>query len=188
MDEKILIENAKKGDKKAFEALIIPYERRLFQSALVLMSNKPDAEDVTQETLLIIYKKLYQFRGESKFYTWASRILINMCNKFRWKRKRRFDVYGKYSGNEFRYNKEIIKEWKQKHGNLHIVAKVLEKLENIYREVLYYLYFEGLSYEEIADVLRCSIGTIKSRIFNAKKKFKEIYESEQFDDEKALIK
>jgi len=65
----------------------------------------------------------------------------------------------------------------EKHGNLHIVAKVLEKMDKIYREVLYYLYFEGLSYEEIADVLRCSVGTVKSRIFNAKKKFKEIYEA-----------
>jgi len=179
MSDLELANRARTGDKAAFEELVRLYEKRLYYAALSILGNTTDAEDAVQDTFVNAYRFLKYFKGESTFYTWVSRIMINNCRRTFKRKKRWYQVLTGYSDDKNKYGDELVEKWKEKDDNLYLVGKTLEKMDLKDRELLHYLFFEDLKYEEIAEILKCSIGTIKSRVFYSKKKFKEAFIIEQ---------
>ncbi|MBN1515838.1 sigma-70 family RNA polymerase sigma factor [Candidatus Sumerlaeota bacterium] len=167
------------GDHELFEILVRRYQDRVYNTALRLIGNADDAADITQEVFLNCFRKIDLFRGDSEFLTWLYRITVNMV-KNRWTYRERRG-YGKtYSLFDVEHEDDRPLEAKLKSTSPgpHDLARdrelkdiLMEKMGEIdpdYREVLVLRCVEQLSYEEIADVLNTSIGTVKSRIHRAR--------------------
>ena len=187
MSDLEIANRAKTGDKAAFEELVKLYEKRLYYAALTITGNTADAEDVVQDSFVNAHRYLKHFRGESSFYTWISSIMINNSRRVLKRRKRWYQVATGYIEEKTKFGDELVKKWKEKDDNLFLVGKTLQVMDPKDRELLYYLFFEDLKYEEVAEILKCSIGTIKSRVFYAKKKFKTAFIVEQKRFKDALI-
>ena len=173
-------------DRDLFGRLIAPYEKRLFAVVLGFVGNSEDALEVSQETLIKAFKSLHKFKGESSFFTWLYRIAHNASCDYMRKNKRFREVMSEYR------DVELDKEAHQ--GERDVLGELLNrelgdklkdavaKLDVKHRNVLILREVEGLSYEEIADVVGCSKGTIMSRLFNARRKVQKII-IEQSDEE-----
>ena len=174
-----LVQRAATGDQRAFELLVIKYQRRLQRLIGRMVRDSDLVEDIAQETFIRAYRALSQFRGESQFYTWLYRIAVNTTKKFLQERKRSptmsdrafvsnddndetFRAVGEPSTEETPESVLAAKE---------IAAAVnsgLEALPLDLRQALTLREIEGLSYEEIAAVMDCPMGTVRSRIFRAR--------------------
>ena len=181
-----LANRAKKGDKKAFEELVKLYEKRLYYAALGITRNQTDAEDAVQETFVNAYRFIKSFKGDSSFYTWASSIMMNNCRHILRRKKRWFQILTGYSEERTKFGDELAEKWKERDSNLYLVGQTLKKMPENDRKLLYYLFFESLKYEEIAVIMKCSIGTVKSRVFYVKRKFKDAFVIEQKRYQSAL--
>ncbi|OGF48864.1 MAG: hypothetical protein A2231_08540 [Candidatus Firestonebacteria bacterium RIFOXYA2_FULL_40_8] len=179
MSDLELANRAKGGDKAAFEELVRLYEKRLYYAALGILRNESDAQDAVQDSFVNAYRFLKHFKGESSFYTWISSIMINNCRRTFKRKKRWYQVLTGYSDDKNKFGAELVEKWKEKDDNLYLVGKTLEKMDYKDRELLYYVFFEELQYEEIAEILKCAIGTVKSRVFYSKEKFKTAFIIEQ---------
>ena len=173
--ENILIERAKNGDLEAFEALIIDYEQLVYNIIYRLMGNPEDTYDLSQETFIKVYTKINQFDGTSKFSTWLYRIATNTClDELRRRRgKETFSLDQKIEGEEGsvhpeQENKIVEKEKAQ------IIQKALSEVNEKNREVLVLRDIQQLSYDEIAEILKISLGTVKSRIARGRQQVKKI--------------
>lgn len=173
LDEQ-LVARVQKGDKRAFELLVRKYQYKIVQLVGRLVG-EADAQDVAQETMIKAYRALSGFRGQSAFYTWLYRIGINTAKNHIVSRARRpsnqdIDVsdaeqYGHTSHLSDIDTPEAMllsEEIRQK------VAEVIQKLPDDLRQAITLRELEGLSYEEIAQVMDCPIGTVRSRIFRAR--------------------
>ncbi len=180
--EQELIKRAQNGDVAAFESLIEEYQKRIFSIAYRMVSNPEDAADLTQEVIVKIFKNLDKFQGNAKFSTWVYRIATNTCLDELKKNKR----YTTYS-----LDKEIETEEGSLMGELPdkgptpeqaaekkaiqtAVREAIGKLPTDHKKVMILRDLQGLSYEEIADVVGCSVGTVKSRISRARENLKKI--------------
>lgn len=168
-----LIQRALDGDSAAFDQLLAPYRRRLFKHILAIVKDPSDAEDVLQDTSLRIYRGLRNFRGEASFYTWIFRIGYNCAIEFSTQR-RRLDEHGPCYHAQDGYadwepvqcdDPESLVSGRQMAATL---SAALDAMCPEYREALIMRGFDGLSYDEIADAMRCPIGTVKSRISSAR--------------------
>jgi RNA polymerase sigma-70 factor (ECF subfamily) len=157
LKENILINLAKNGDKEAFVSLIKNVEKRLFKIAYTICPE--EAEDILQETYLEAYLGIKRFKGNSSFYTWIYRIMMNTI----YKRNRKKSIQVKLQ-KIIPQNDEELKE---------IIRSALKKLPPKYNEVLTLFYFEGCSIKEISEILNIREGTVKSRLFKAKKILKK---------------
>lgn len=171
-----LVERARQGDKMAFDMLVTKYERRLFRLVMRLLNNQSEAEDVVQETFIKAYRALPQFRGESAFYTWLYRIGINTARNFLDTRGRQIpfsadirveDMTFHEEGGNFRdiETPESLLASKQV---AQTVSMAMDELPDDLRTALSLREIEGLSYDEIASIMACPIGTVRSRIFRAR--------------------
>jgi len=188
-DERELIKKAQSGDVDAFEEIVKLYEKRVYSLALRMTQNPQDAFDASQEVFIKIYNFLPSFKWESSFYTWVYRITVNKCIDINRKLKRQrtfsidaqdedspaFDIPDEVHSPESRYGKKEAME---------AVMKALDKLSDEHKAVIILRDIKGLSYLEIADVVDCSEGTVKSRISRAREKLREILEKKGnfFDD------
>ena len=174
----LLVERAVAGDHKAFEMLVIKYQKRIQRLIGRMVRDVDLVEDIAQETFIRAYRALGQFRGEAQFYTWLYRIAINSAKKALMDLKRNPTV----SENFFKSDDEdetspieneltssetpdavlASKEIAQ------IINAALEALPEELRMAVTLREIEGLSYEEISDVMNCPIGTVRSRIFRAR--------------------
>ena len=173
-----LVERAVAGDKKAFELLVIKYQRRIQRLIGRMVRDVDLVEDIAQETFIRAYRALAQFRGDAQFYTWLYRIAVNTAKKFLMDLKRNPTV----SENSFKSDDDdetspieneltspdtpdavlASKEIAQ------IINAALEALPEELRQAITLREIEGFSYEEIADAMNCPIGTVRSRIFRAR--------------------
>jgi RNA polymerase sigma-70 factor (ECF subfamily) len=158
LKENILINLAKNGDKEAFVSLIKNVEKRLFKIAYTI--SPEEAEDILQETYLEAYLGIKRFKGNSSFYTWIYRIMMNRIYKRN--RKKSFKVKLQKI---IPQNDEELKE---------IIRSAIKKLPPKYNEVLTLFYFEEHSTKEISEILNIREGTVKSRLFKAKKILKKL--------------
>ncbi|HOL21967.1 MAG TPA: RNA polymerase sigma factor [bacterium] len=172
MDEKRLIKLAQQGNVEAFVDLLHYYEPRLKNTAFALYPD--EMEDILQDTYLAAFKGVRKFRGNSSFYTWIYRIMLNIAyKKFRKQNRKKilFTRINKYSAPPpISETHNIQKE---------MVRNAVARLPLKYKEIITLYYFEGLSIEDIAVNLNINEGTVKSRLFNARKilkKFIEPYE------------
>ncbi|MCL2336734.1 MAG: sigma-70 family RNA polymerase sigma factor [Firmicutes bacterium] len=179
MDQiKLLVDKAKKGDPEAFEQLVITYQDRVYRLCYQLTGNYADAQDLSQNVFIKAYRALPNFRNEADLGTWLHRITVNLfINE---KRKRKPDVYldSPVQTDEGSMSRlavsndagpEEIYEQKEFHN---LVRSALEELSPEHRTVLVLREIEGYSYDEIAAMLNCSLGTIKSRINRGRQSLK----------------
>lgn len=181
MQESELIKQAKKGDVAAFEELVRLHEKKVYTIAYKYMSNYEDAGDITQETFIKAFQVIHTFRGESSFGTWVSRIAANKALDELRKRKK-FQITSLEEEIELEagsVNKEIAAEdatpeecyLQQETGEY--LQNLLDAMREEYKVVIIMREIEGRTYEEIAESLNCSLGTVKSRLSRARNYLKE---------------
>ena len=187
MDETILIQKSQRGDMDAFEQLLLRYEKKVYTIAYKYMGNAEDASDLAQEALIKAYQSIGTFRGESSFGTWIGRITANKCLDELRKRKKMqtTSLDEEVNLEEGSVQKEIVSErdTPEQHTirqeTVHYVQQKLQQMKEEYRMVLVLRELEGHSYEDIADMLNCSLGTVKSRISRARNYLKELVLADQ---------
>ena len=166
--EKSLINLVKKGDKKAYEVLVLQYQDRLVFSVYKFLKDYELAQDIAQEAFVKAFKNIEKFRGDSSFYTWIYRIAINTAKNFLSSKSRKSEVYDdeimelKLSESAVTSeNPENILEAEELRS---IMMVAIQGLPDDIRSTLSLREFDGLSYEQIAEVQNCPIGTVRSRI------------------------
>ena len=175
----LLVERAKRGDQRAFEMRVVKYQRRIERLISRMVRDDGLVEDVAQETFIRAYRALPQFRGESAFYTWLYRIAVNTAKKLLVERKRdplisESTLVSHDDGDETSRVENELSDGETPEAVLaskEIAATVnaaIDALSEDLRQAIVLREIEGLSYEEIADVMNCPIGTVRSRIFRAR--------------------
>ena len=173
-----LVERVQRGDKQAFDLLVIKYQRKLARLLSQFIRDAAEVEDVTQETFIKAYRALPSFRGESAFYTWLYRIGINTAKNFLVTQGRRaptmtsagFDIEDAENfeeGSQLREMNTPESELMSKQI-AETVNQTLQELPEELRKAITLREIEGISYEEIATIMNCPIGTVRSRIFRAR--------------------
>jgi RNA polymerase sigma-70 factor (ECF subfamily) len=174
-----LIERVKLGDKRAFEMLVIKYQRRIERLIARMVRDVDLVPDIAQETFIRAYRALPQFRGESAFYTWLYRIAVNTAKKALMELKRdplvsESAYASRDDDDETSRVENELSDGETPEGLLaskEIAAAVnaaIEALSEDLRQAITLREIEGLSYEEIAEAMNCPIGTVRSRIFRAR--------------------
>ncbi len=176
-----LVERAQKGDKRAFEVLVMKYQRKLARLLSRMVRDPAEIEDITQESFIKAYRALPQFRGESAFYTWLYRIAVNTAKNYLVARGRRAPTTTEFSNEEAEgfEDAELLRDIATPDAELQTkqiaaaVNKAVEALPEELRTAITLREIEGLSYEEIAQMMDCPIGTVRSRIFRAREAIAE---------------
>lgn len=165
------------GDTDAFEAIVTEYEKNVYNLALKMTGNTEDAADLSQETFIKAFHSLGSFRGDSKFSVWLYRIVSNVCLDFLRGRSRRQTVSlstededGEEAQLDIPDERQTPELLLEKRMTREAVRRGLAQLPPEPRQILLLREIQGLSYEEIASVLGIESGTVKSRIFRARKK------------------
>jgi len=169
IDERELIAKIAKKDQNAFQTFFYIYKNRLYYYFYKLLENQEDAEELTMETFFRIYRNAGTFRGESKVSSWVFGIARRVCLEHLKEKNRSIKTLEIYEG-------DAVSEGSPINEDVELVRKAIEKLAPYEREVLFLAYYEELPYEDIAKVLDIPVGTVKSRVFNAKAKLKRIIE------------
>ena len=169
IDERELIAKIAKKDQNAFQTFFYIYKNRLYYYFYKLLENQEDAEELTMETFFRIYRNAGTFRGESKVSSWVFGIARRVCLEHLKEKNRSIKTLEIYEG-------DAVSEGSPINEDVELVRKAIEKLAPYEREVLFLAYYEELPYEDIAKVLDIPLGTVKSRVFNAKAKLKRIIE------------
>ncbi|MCB9727664.1 MAG: sigma-70 family RNA polymerase sigma factor [Deltaproteobacteria bacterium] len=181
-DDRQLVERIVAGDHKAFRVLVERYQRRVYAVAFGIMRNPDTAMDVTQDAFVKVYKHLPNFKGDSAFYTWMYRIVVNLCidKKRRAKKAAEVDYDDTLSHGSDRFtdgptlasihidspHRALQRQELREH-----MGEALEQLSDAHREILILREVDGLSYEELSEVLDIPKGTVMSRLFHARKNF-----------------
>lgn len=177
-----LVERIQRGDKQAFNLLVVKYQRKLARLVSQFIRDSAAVEDVTQEAFIKAYKALPTFRGESAFYTWLYRIGINTAKNFLVSQGRRAPTTVDGFDNEDAENFEDggkLREMNTPESELmskqiaQTVNNTLATLPEELRTAIVLREIDGLSYEEIANAMNCPIGTVRSRIFRAREAISE---------------
>ncbi|SFU52774.1 RNA polymerase, sigma-24 subunit, RpoE [Nitrosomonas eutropha] len=172
-----LVERVQQGDKRAFDLLVIKYQRRLARLLSRFVRDPAEVEDITQETFIKAYRALASFRGDSAFYTWLYRIGVNTAKNFLVSQGRKqpvtitgFDAEDAENFEGADQLREVNTPESELMGKqvAQTVNQALEALPEELRTAITLREIEGLSYEEIADIMNCPIGTVRSRIFRAR--------------------
>jgi len=167
------------GDEKAFNLLAQKYQKKIYWHTRRMLGNHLDADEVTQEVLIVIYNQLKKFNFNSALYTWIYRITSTRCINFINKQKiKKFFYLDDTENNNLKYDEEILPNLEAKE-KLVKLDKVLAKLPAKQKEVFSLRHFEDLSYEEISEITGKSIGGLKANYFHALKKVMEMYGDEK---------
>lgn len=179
VDEVKAIERFKSGDNSAFSELVRKYQDRIYSLCRYMLDNPQDADDAAQDTFIKAFQGLASYSPTASFYTWLYRIAVNTCLDHKRKlslRRLFFSAPDNASPDTFPSqlpNPEAALETKQSMQSLQIA---LNRLSMKLRTVIVLKEVEGLSYEEVAEVLDVSVGTVKSRISRARDELKKIIE------------
>lgn len=176
-----LVERVQRGDKHAFDLLVSKYQRRLGRLISRFVRDPAEAEDVTQDAFIKAYRALPGFRGESAFYTWLYRIGINTAKNHLLANKRRPPTSTPFDAEDSEGFEDagLLQEVSNPENELmskqvvDVVQQSLQQLPEDLRSALTLREIEGLSYEEIAGVMNCPVGTVRSRIFRAREAIAE---------------
>lgn len=171
-----LVERAQQGDKHAFELLVAKYQRKLARLLSRLIRDPAEIEDVSQEAFIKAYRALPSFRGDSAFYTWLYRIGINTAKNFLVSQGRRAPTTTDFNAEEAETFEDAdqLRDINTPENELMskqvaaTVNKAMEALPEELRTALTLREIEGMSYEDIATLMDCPIGTVRSRIFRAR--------------------
>jgi RNA polymerase sigma factor RpoE len=176
VDERELVKRARRGDLGAYDDLVRRYQERIYATVYHMTSNHEDANDLAQEAFIKAYHALKSFKGGSSFYTWVYRIAVNKTINFLKQRKNRSQL----SLDDLDYNVEhdpdlvalISDKTPRREVNLSELQEKLnaamQKLSEAHRLVVTLHDVQGLSHEEIARIMECNVGTVRSRLFYAR--------------------
>ncbi len=180
-DDNQLINRARKGDNKAFEELVLRYDRLVLNIAYSYRNDKDDADDIYQEVFIRVHKGLKNFQARSKFSTWLYRITINVCIEFKRKAKVRdhepLNNFDDENENTFSYASIIDSGEKTDQGVLdnetsRLIKCELEKLPKQLKMAFTLKYYQGFKIKEISEMMNCTEGTIKSYLFTSSRKLR----------------
>ncbi|NLW24969.1 MAG: sigma-70 family RNA polymerase sigma factor [Clostridia bacterium] len=182
-----LVTRSQQGDLDAFEDLVARYERKVYTIAYRFMGNHEDASDLAQEAFLKAYQSINKFRGDSSFATWISRIVVNVCKDELRKNKRNLQIsLDEQVWLEEGTVEKQVKDTRPTPEQVYEQNELKDYLQSLisgltpeYRMVIVLRDIQGYSYEEIAQILDCSLGTVKSRLNRARKLLREKIISEQ---------
>ena len=171
-----LVERAQRGDKQAFELLVSKYQRKLARLLSRFIRDATEVEDVTQEAFIKAYRALPTFRGDSAFYTWLYRIGINTAKNYLVAMGRRAPTTTEIDSEEAESfeDGDQLRDLNTPENEMmsrqvaETVNQTLETLPEELRSAITLREIEGLSYEDIASIMNCPIGTVRSRIFRAR--------------------
>lgn len=180
LSDRDLVERAKAGDRPAFALLVQRYQKRAFAVAFGMLHNRDDALDVVQDAFVKVHKHIGAFQGNASFYTWLYRIVANLCIDVRRRRSRRPEVAFEESvktDDAVAVGVDVAPSQRDTNpvDNLarrelrREMGKALDGLSENHRLILLLREVEGLSYEDLARVLKISKGTVMSRLFHARK-------------------
>ncbi len=171
-----LVARVQKGDKRAFDLLVLKYQRRIMRLLSRMVNDPGEVEDLTQETFIKAYRAMAQFRGESAFYTWLYRIAINTARNWQSSRSRRpllttqvetqdgetFDQIDNLTDISTPESEMVSRQV------VETVQSAIAALPEELRTAILLREIEGMSYDDIAQTMQCPIGTVRSRIFRAR--------------------
>ena len=179
-----LIERVKQGDVKAFEMLVVKYQRRIERLIARMVRDVDLVQDIAQESFIRAYRALPNFRGDSAFYTWLYRIVTNLCIDHIRKNKRHreleFDDGLRHDGEDGGVSALPLSslgdpaQVLQRREILDAVQDGLQYLSEKHRAVIVMRELQGMSYEEMAQAMKCSKGTIMSRLFHARRNMQKL--------------
>ena len=189
MDERLLVELLKKGDETAFRSVVETWQNMVFNTALGIVQNSEDAEDIAQETFLQVYQSIGSFKGESKFSTWLYRITVAKAldHERRKKRKKRFAFVKSLFGQESEvvvnppdfHHPGVVLDKKE---NAAVLFKAIGELPENQRIAFTLHKVDGLSYQEVSDVMETSVSSVESLMHRAKtnlrKKLEDYYKDQ----------
>ena len=173
-----LVRRAKKGDYRAFDLLVLKYQSRVIATAYKYVKEKQLAEDIAQEAFIKSYKSIDSFREESSFYTWVYRIAVNTAKNYIVSSKRREEIIMTDLSEDNNYYPEkpdidspqdILNASELRD----LIFATLSSLGEETRTALSLREFDGLSYEQIAEISNCPVGTVRSRIFRGREMIEE---------------
>jgi RNA polymerase sigma-70 factor (ECF subfamily) len=176
VEERTLVRRAQRGDLQAYDELVRRHQERIYATAYHMTSNHEDASDLAQETFIKAYQALKSFHGGSSFYTWLYRIAVNKTINFLKQRKNRTQL----SLNDLDFQAEhdpdlvalISEKTPRREANLaelqEKLNEAMQKLSEDHRLVVTLHDVQGLAHEEIARIMDCNVGTVRSRLFYAR--------------------
>ncbi len=178
-EEQQLIDDFKKGDEQAFNAIVLQFKEKIYWIVRRMIPDHDEADDITQNVFIKVYHSLHSFKGDSSLYTWIYRIAINISlNEIRRKKIRK----------TFSLNEEVhqvrsqddhpldLMEREERTG---LIKEAIERLPEKQKKVFLLRYYEELPYEEIAKILKTSVGGLKANYFHAVKKIGEYLKHER---------
>ena len=178
-----LVRAVRHGDRDAFRVLVERYQRKVTAVALGMVRNREDALEIAQETFVKAFESLQHFKGDSSFYTWLYRIVVNLAIDFRRRERRRPTVpieepagADGEPGYRLQLKEERLADPFEQAQAREIgerVAAAVDELTPDHKAVILLREVEGLSYEEISRVMQCSKGTVMSRLHYARKKLQK---------------
>ena len=173
-----LLERCRNGDTEAFEALFRKYQTYVYNVSVGMLCNNEDAADITQETFLRIHRNLHRFRGESSFSTWLYRVAVNLCiTELRRRQRSRFQFLEELQHDDDTpmHEEPVVSpaEAVEQEEDRQAVRDVLNTLPPDYRAIMVLRHFQQMAYDEIAEVLGLTLGQVKTRLFRARKLFKD---------------
>lgn len=174
--DRLLVERAQRGEKHAFDLLVVKYQRKLARLLSRFIRNPAEVDDVAQDAFIKAYRALPSFRGDSAFYTWLYRIGINTAKNYLVSMGRRAPTVTDFDAEEAETfdDGEQLRDINTPESMLmskqvaETVNAAMESLPEELRTAIQLREIEGLSYEEIATIMNCPIGTVRSRIFRAR--------------------
>lgn len=180
----LLVERARAGDQRAFELLVIKYRRRVERLVGRMVRDVDLVPDIAQETFIRAFRALHQFRGDAQFYTWLYRIAVNTAKKFLLELKHDPTVSESALASKDDEDETFIRRNEPSTDETpesalaakeitRVIDEVLAQLPEDLRQAITLREMEGMSYEDIAAVMACPIGTVRSRIFRAREAISE---------------
>lgn len=180
-DDKLLVGYAQKGHTKAFSELVRRHHVRVFHTVFGMVGNREDADDLAQIAFIKAFQSLDRFKGQALFSTWLYRISINCCLDWLKSQQRKYDVkmddewWCRQADDEALFAGPKRTDYRVEQGELRdVLVQALGDMPPIFRSVLVLRELNGLSYEEIANVEGCSVGTVKSRLFRARAQLRKL--------------
>lgn len=168
-----LVKRAKSGDYQAFDLLVLKYQSRLISAAFKFVKDLQISEDIVQDSFIKAFKALESFREDSSFYTWIYRITVNTSKNFLVSKKRKSELLNSDLSEEASYEIEPVETYSpedllQATQLKKVITETIDRLGEDTKTALTLRELDGLSYEQIAEVVNCPVGTVRSRIFRGR--------------------
>ena len=182
-----LVKRAKSGDYQAFDLLVLKYQSRLISTAFKFVKDVQISEDIVQDSFIKAFNALESFREDSSFYTWIYRITVNTSKNFLVSKKRKSELLNSDLSEEASYEIEPVETYSpedllQATQLQKVITETFDQLGEDTRTALTLRELDGLSYEQIADVVNCPVGTVRSRIFRGREVIDEAISEYQQDN------